>query len=105
MNAKIEKIDQEIEKTENRIKQLQDKLTELRQKRDELEKYLKEHNIGTNKHYPTPIHLQGAYAALGMKKGELPLAEEISETELSLPMYYGMTEQQISQVIEVLNEW
>ena len=53
--------------------------------RDALEKHLNARLIGTNKHYPTPIHLQGAYAELGLGRGALPLAEEISATELSLP--------------------
>ena len=65
--------------------------------RDALEKHLNERGIGTNKHYPTPIHLQGAYKELGIPAGALPLAEEISATELSLPMYYGMTEEQVSR--------
>lgn len=71
--------------------------------RDELENYLNKEGIATNKHYPIPMHLQGAYAELGIKKGALPLAEEISETELSLPMYYGMTEEEIEYVIEKIN--
>lgn len=58
--------------------------------RDALADYLKEAGIGTNKHYPIPMHLQDAYKELGIKKGELPIAEEISATELSLPMYYGI---------------
>lgn len=75
------------------------------EKRDELEKYLKEHNIGINKHYPTPIHLQKAYQSLGMQEGELPLAEQISKTELSLPLYYGMEESEIQYVIDKINEF
>lgn len=71
--------------------------------RDELENYLNQEGIATNKHYPIPMHLQGAYAELGIKKGALPLAEEISETELSLPMYYGMTDEEIEYVIEKIN--
>jgi len=74
-------------------------------KRDELEKYLAEKGIGTNKHYPTPMHLQGAYADLNIKKGSLPLAEEISNTELSLPMYYGMADEEINYVINAINEF
>lgn len=73
--------------------------------RDALEKYLQEKGIGTNKHYPIPIHLQGAYSELHIPEGALPLAEEISKTQLSLPMYYGMTEEQISYVIDALNCW
>ncbi|WP_165253948.1 DegT/DnrJ/EryC1/StrS family aminotransferase [Adlercreutzia sp. ZJ304] len=72
-------------------------------KRDLLEKHLKENGIECAKHYPTPIHLQGAYTSLGYKKGDFPVAEEISETELSLPMFYGMTDEQICRVIESIN--
>lgn len=75
------------------------------QKRDELESYLKENGIGTNKHYPIPMHLQECYKDLGYKKGDFPIAEEISETELSLPMYYGMTDEEIQYVIEKINNF
>ena len=75
------------------------------EQRDELEKYLNGLGIGTNKHYPTPMHLQGAYADLNIKKGELPLAEEISSHELSIPMYYGMTDDEIQYVIDALNNF
>ena len=73
--------------------------------RDALEKHLNERGVGTNKHYPTPIHLQGAYKELGIPAGALPLAEEISATELSLPMYYGMTEEQVPAVIDAVNSF
>lgn len=73
--------------------------------RDALEAHLTACGIGTNKHYPTPIHLQGAYQELGIPKGALPLAEEISATELSLPMYYGMTEEQVQAVIDAVNSF
>lgn len=49
------------------------------------------------------MHLQGAYADLNIKQGELPLAEEISSTELSVPMFYGMTDEEVSYVIETIN--
>ena len=71
--------------------------------RDELEKYLNEKGIGTNKHYPIPIHLQECYIDLGLKKGDLPIAEEISDAELSIPLYYGMEEDEIKYVIETIN--
>ena len=73
--------------------------------RDELERYLNKAEIGTNKHYPIPMHLQGAYKSLGIEKGQLPIAEKISATELSIPMYYGMTNQEIDYVIEMLNRF
>ncbi len=74
-------------------------------KRDELEKYLNENGIGTVKHYPIPIHLQEAYKELGLKQGDLPIAEEISNTVLSIPMYYGMTVEEVGYVIEILNRF
>ena len=73
--------------------------------RDILEKYLNNRGIGTNKHYPIPIHLQECYRELGFQRGDYPVAEEISATELSLPMYYGMTEEQIDCVINAVNEF
>lgn len=74
-------------------------------RRDELEKYLNDKGIGTNKHYPIPMHLQECYKDLGFKKGDFPIAEEISATELSLPMYYGMTDEEVQYVIEAINEF
>ena len=74
-------------------------------RRNELEQYLNDNGIGTNKHYPIPIHLQKAYTGLGFKKGDFPIAEEISATQLSLPIYYGMTDEQITYVIEKINKF
>lgn len=74
-------------------------------RRDELEKYLNDKGIGTNKHYPIPMHLQECYKDLGFKQGDYPIAEEISSTELSLPMYYGMTDAEIEYVIDSINSF
>ena len=74
-------------------------------KRDELEKYLQDKGIRTVKHYPIPMHLQPAYSDLGLKEGDLPIAEEISKTVLSLPMYYGLTEEQIEYIIDCINKF
>ena len=71
--------------------------------RTHLEKYLSENGISTNKHYPIPMHLQKCYSDLGFHRGDFPIAEEISETELSLPMYYGMTDDEVSYVISKIN--
>ncbi|WP_276903990.1 DegT/DnrJ/EryC1/StrS family aminotransferase [Faecalibaculum rodentium] len=73
--------------------------------RDGLQHYLEEKGIQTGIHYPTPIHLHEAYKDLGYKKGDFPIAEEISATELSLPMFYGLTDEQIDYVITVINEY
>ena len=74
-------------------------------RRNELEKYLNNAGIGTNKHYPIPLHLQECYKDLGFVKGDYPVAEEISATELSLPMYYGITDEQVQYIIEKINEF
>lgn len=73
--------------------------------REALEKHLNDNGIGTNKHYPIPMHMQKCYEDLGIGEGELPIAEEISKTELSIPMYYGMTEEEVDYVIDKINEF
>lgn len=73
--------------------------------RDALEKHLNDHGIGTNKHYPIPMHMQECYKNLNISHGALPIAEEISSTELSIPMYYGMTDEEIQYVIEKICEF
>lgn len=74
-------------------------------KRAGLEKYLNDAGISTNKHYPIPMHLQKAFTGLGFKKGDFPIAEEISRTQLSIPMYYGMTDAEIEYVINIINRF
>ena len=73
--------------------------------RDALAEYLAEKGIHTNKHYPIPIHLQECYRDLGIEKGRLPIAEEISATELSLPMYYGMTDEDVQHIAAAINDF
>ena len=51
------------------------------------------------------MHLQEAYKDLELPKGSFPIAEEISETVLSIPMYYGMTDEECDDVIEALNQF
>ena len=73
--------------------------------RDKLEEYLNNYGIGTVKHYPVPIHLQDAYKDLGMTVGSLPIAEKISSSVLSIPMYYGISDASIDYVIKVINNF
>ena len=73
--------------------------------RDRLEEYLNTKGIGTNKHYPIPIHMQGCYKDLGYREGDFPIAEGISRTELSIPLYYGMTDEETDYVIDVINQF
>ncbi|WP_290139634.1 DegT/DnrJ/EryC1/StrS aminotransferase family protein [uncultured Dubosiella sp.] len=73
--------------------------------RDQLKDYLESHGISTLEHYPIPIHLQECYKELGFKEGDFPIAEEISKTELSLPMYYGLTDDEVQYVIDTINDY
>ena len=73
--------------------------------RDSLEKYLQRKGIQTNKHYPIPIHKQKSYLDLEIPEGGLPVAEEISATELSVPMFYGLKDEEILYIIDSINEF
>lgn len=73
--------------------------------RDNFKNYLKEHNIGTIIHYPIPPHLAEAYRYLGHQKGRFPITEHYADTVLSLPMYTGMTQEEIDYVINVINAY
>ena len=72
---------------------------------DELVNYLSDKGIATNKHYPIPMHMQECYKELNIPEGTLPISEEISATQLSLPLYYGMTEEEIQYVIDSINKF
>ncbi len=74
-------------------------------KRDKLEKWMNNKGIGTNKHYPIPIHMQECYKELNLVKGDYPIAEEISSTELSIPMYYGMKDMEIEYIVNAINDF
>ena len=73
--------------------------------RDALQAYLEEAGIHCLIHYPVPVHLQKAYADLGYRRGDFPAAEELAGTELSIPLYPGLTEEQITYVIDALNRF
>jgi dTDP-4-amino-4,6-dideoxygalactose transaminase len=73
--------------------------------RDALQAYLTQHDIGTLIHYPVPPHLQNAYKDLGYQQGSFPIAEELANTSLSLPMYPGITKEQIIFIANKLREF
>ena len=73
--------------------------------RDALQAYLKQAGIHCLIHYPIPVHLQKAYAELGYREGDFPAAEEMARTELSIPLYPGMTEEQTEYVIDRINHF
>ena len=67
-------------------------------RRDALQQHLTASGVGTLIHYPVPPHLQQAYAHMGIAKGTYPIAEELADTSLSLPMWPGMTEEHVATV-------
>lgn len=73
--------------------------------RDELQNYLFKYNIETLIHYPTPIHMQKSYYNLDLKESDYQIAKELSETVLSLPIWYGMTEEELKYVVEYINKF
>ena len=73
--------------------------------RDKFMNYLQDRGIGTIIHYPIPPHLAEAYQYLGYEKGAYPITEVYADTVLSLPMYTGMTQEEIEYVIDVINEY
>jgi dTDP-4-amino-4,6-dideoxygalactose transaminase len=72
--------------------------------RDQLRQELAERGIATGVHYPTPVPFQPAYAHLGYRRGDFPVAEELMERCLSLPLYPELTDEQTSYVAEVMRE-
>jgi len=74
-------------------------------RRDELKKFLDENGIGNALHYPVPLHLQKAYAHLGHKPGDFPIAEKAAREVLSLPIYSELTDAQIQRVAAVIKKF
>jgi len=74
-------------------------------RRDALRAHLSERGIGTQIHYPVPIHMQEAAQFLGYRKGDLPVTEKVSGEVLSLPMYPELTDPQIDRVAAGVTEF
>jgi dTDP-4-amino-4,6-dideoxygalactose transaminase len=74
------------------------------QERDEVRRSLEEKGIGSAVHYPIPIHLQEACRNLGYTAGAFPIAENLAEEFLSLPMFPELTEEQIEYVARCVSE-
>ena len=70
--------------------------------RDRVLKELRAAGIGAGIHYPTPVHLTGAFASLGYRPGSFPVAERVAGQVLSLPMHPHLTADQQERVVEVL---
>ncbi|MEK6940124.1 MAG: aminotransferase class V-fold PLP-dependent enzyme [Nanoarchaeota archaeon] len=73
--------------------------------REKLIQFLKEHGISTGINYPLPLHLQPAYAYMGHKKGDFPVAEMVTAEVISLPMFPELQEEQIKYVAETIHQF
>ena len=74
-------------------------------RRDALQRYLNEAGIATGLHYPIPVHLQQAYAAMAHKPGDFPVSEQLAAQGLSLPMYPELTDEQVRYVANKIREF
>ena len=73
------------------------------EERDLLRETLTAAGIGVGMHYPTPLHLQEAYASLGLGRGSFPVAERVAAHTLSLPMFPELTRSQVAEVAAVVS--
>jgi len=74
-------------------------------KRDELKNHLEKSSVPAMIYYPVPLHLQKAYADLGYKIGDFPIAEQACHEVLSLPMHTELSEEQLYFITERIIEF
>jgi dTDP-3-amino-3,4,6-trideoxy-alpha-D-glucose transaminase len=67
--------------------------------------FLRERGIATGRHYPQPPHLAPAYAYLGHREKEFPVAERLAREVVSLPIYPGLTEGLATGVVEAISDY
>lgn len=73
--------------------------------RENLIEYLETKGIGTNVHYPIPIPKQGAYNEMNINIKDYPVTEKICAEEVSIPLYPGLTQDEINYIINALNDY
>lgn len=74
------------------------------QVRDRVRQELQQRGVGSMVYYPLPLHLQPVYAALGYQPGCLPMAEQVANEVLSLPMFPELSATQQEQVVYALKD-
>jgi dTDP-4-amino-4,6-dideoxygalactose transaminase len=72
--------------------------------RDRLQQALAAAGIATGLHYPIPVHLQPAYAHLGHGVGEFPVAEQVAQQCLSLPIYPELGAEEQAHIVQVVKQ-
>jgi dTDP-4-amino-4,6-dideoxygalactose transaminase len=74
-------------------------------RRDALSEDLRRRGIGNGVYYPIPVHLQPAYAPLGVKSGSLPVTEAASREALSLPMFAELSAADAGRVVDAVRRF
>lgn len=75
------------------------------ERRDDLRAFLGSRKIGTEIYYPLPLHLQPVFSDLGLKAGDLPVAEQAAKEVLALPMFPELTDAELQWVVESIAEF
>jgi dTDP-4-amino-4,6-dideoxygalactose transaminase len=70
--------------------------------REQIQEKLTADGIQTGIHYPIPCHLQPAFTYLGYQPGDFPQTEKLAKQILSLPMYPGLSNSQITEVVAAI---
>lgn len=65
---------------------------------------LAERGVPSNTYYPVPLHLQGAFAPLGYREGDLPVSEELSRTTFVIPVFPELYDEERDYIIQALKE-
>ncbi|MEY8333787.1 DegT/DnrJ/EryC1/StrS family aminotransferase [Lachnospiraceae bacterium 47-T17] len=71
--------------------------------REGFQSYLEANGIDTQIHYPIPPHKSGCYARYDWSHVELPVTEKYADEVISLPLYNGMTKEELDYVIGIIN--
>lgn len=65
-------------------------------------KTLQENGVPCGTYYPVPLHLQGAFAELAYKEGDLPITEELSRTTFAIPIFPELYDEEREYIIKML---
>jgi dTDP-3-amino-3,4,6-trideoxy-alpha-D-glucose transaminase len=74
-------------------------------RRDELRAHLDSCGVASAVHYPTPIHLQPAYAELGLVPNDLPVAERLATESCSLPIFPAIENWQVAETVAAVESF
>jgi dTDP-4-amino-4,6-dideoxygalactose transaminase len=74
-------------------------------RKDELGSFLASKGVGSAAFYPVPLHLQKAFAGLGYREGDLPVAEKITKQTVCLPIFPELMQEELDYVAQCVKEF